>query len=120
MAPTWLTSASTRGLARSRFQAIVVVTTLIVIFGINWQLSLLAIGILPLFILPTRSVGQLRKAIAKETQERIGELTSLVQETLSVSGHLMVRLELRQQPLAQLHALALGAAEVAPHASQGR
>ena len=71
---------------------LVVVTTLIVIFGINWQLSLLAIGILPLFILPTRSVGQLRKAIAKETQERIGELTSLVQETLSVSGHLMVRL----------------------------
>src|SRR5688572_12882490 len=71
---------------------LVVVTTLIVIFGINWQLSLLAIGILPLFILPTRSVGQLRKSIAKETQERIGELTSLVQETLSVSGHLMVRL----------------------------
>jgi ATP-binding cassette subfamily B protein len=71
---------------------LVVVTTLIVIFGINWQLSLLAIGILPVFILPTRRVGQIRKAIAKETQERIGELTALVQETLSVSGHLMVRL----------------------------
>ena len=71
---------------------LVVATTLVVMFGINWQLSLLAIGILPLFILPTRRVGQLRKAIAKETQERIGELTSLVQETLSVSGHLMVRL----------------------------
>jgi ATP-binding cassette subfamily B protein len=71
---------------------LVVVTTLVVMFGISWQLSLLAIGILPLFILPTRRVGQLRKGIAKETQERIGELTSLVQETLSVSGHLMVRL----------------------------
>jgi ATP-binding cassette, subfamily B, bacterial len=71
---------------------LVVVTTLFVIFSINWQLSLLAIGILPVFILPTRRVGQIRKAIAKETQERIGELTALVQETLSVSGHLMVRL----------------------------
>ena len=71
---------------------LVVVTTLIVIFGINWQLSLLAIGMLPVFILPTRRVGQIRKGIAKETQERIAELTSLVQETLSVSGHLMVRL----------------------------
>ena len=72
--------------------ALVLVTTLIVMFGISWQLSLLAIGILPLFILPTRRVGQLRKGIAKETQERIGELMSLIQETLSVSGHLMVRL----------------------------
>jgi ATP-binding cassette subfamily B protein len=71
---------------------LVVVTTLIVIFGINWQLSLLAIGILPVFILPTRRVGQIRKRISKETQEKIAELTAFVQETLSVSGHLMVRL----------------------------
>ncbi len=71
---------------------LVVVTTLIIIFGINWQLSLLAVGILPLFILPTRRVGQIRTRISKETQERIAELTALVQETLSVSGHLMVRI----------------------------
>ncbi len=71
---------------------LVVVTTLVVIFGINWQLSLLAIGILPVFILPTRRVGQIRKRISKETQERVAELTAFVTETLSVSGHLMVRL----------------------------
>jgi len=71
---------------------LVVVTTLIVIFGINWPLSLLAIGILPVFILPTRRVGQIRKKISKETQEKVAELTAFVQETLSVSGHLMVRL----------------------------
>jgi ATP-binding cassette subfamily B protein len=50
------------------------------------------VGILPIFILPTRRVGQLRKRISKETQERMAELTAFVQETLSVSGHLMVRL----------------------------
>jgi ATP-binding cassette subfamily B protein len=71
---------------------LVVATTLVIIFGINWQLSLLAVGILPLFILPTRRVGQIRKRIAKETQEKIAELTALVQETLSVSGHLLVRI----------------------------
>jgi ATP-binding cassette subfamily B protein len=71
---------------------LVVVTTLAVIFSINWQLSLLAIGILPVFILPTRRVGQIRRRISKETQEAIAELTAFVQETLSVSGHLMVRL----------------------------
>ncbi|MGH8761088.1 MAG: ABC transporter ATP-binding protein, partial [Burkholderiales bacterium] len=71
---------------------LVVVTTLLVIFSINWRLSLLAIGILPIFILPTRRVGQVRKRITRETQERVAELTALVQETLSVSGHLLVRL----------------------------
>jgi ATP-binding cassette subfamily B protein len=71
---------------------LVVVTTLVVIFGINWKLSLLAVGILPVFIIPTRRVGQIRKRISRETQERVAELTAFVQETLSVSGHLMVRL----------------------------
>ncbi len=71
---------------------LIVVTTLVVIFGINWKLSLLAVGILPLFIVPTRRVGQIRKRISRETQERVAELTAFVQETLSVSGHLMVRL----------------------------
>ncbi|MEO6462526.1 MAG: ABC transporter ATP-binding protein, partial [Candidatus Eisenbacteria bacterium] len=71
---------------------LVVLTTLVVIFSINWQLALLAIGILPVFILPTRRVGQIRKRISKETQEAVADLTAFVQETLSVSGHLMVRL----------------------------
>src|SRR5439155_1599966 len=49
-------------------------------------------GVLPMFILPTRSVGKLRGRIAKETQERLAELTSYVQETLSISGFLLARL----------------------------
>jgi len=69
-----------------------VVTTLIVIFSINWQLALLACAILPVFILPARRVGQIRKQISKETQERTAELVARVTETLSISGHLMVRL----------------------------
>jgi len=71
---------------------LIVATTMVVIFRLNWQLSLVAVSIVPLFVLPTRRVGEIRKKIAKETQERISELTALVQETLSVSGHLMVRL----------------------------
>jgi len=71
---------------------VIVVTTLIVIFSMNWQLALLACTILPIFILPARGVGRLRKQIAKETQERTAELVARVTETLSVSGHFMVRL----------------------------
>jgi ATP-binding cassette subfamily B protein len=71
---------------------IVVLTTLIVIFRIDWKLSLVAVSVLPLFILPTRRVGQARKRLSKETQEKLAELTASVQETLSVSGYLLSRL----------------------------
>jgi ATP-binding cassette subfamily B protein len=79
-----LVSLATNGL--------VVVTTLLVIVRIDWRLSLIAVGVLPLFILPTRKVGQIRHRLSKETQERLGELTSHLQETLSVSGFLLARL----------------------------
>lgn len=69
-----------------------VTSTLIVIFRMDWRLSLIAVGVLPAFILPTRRVGQLRKQLSRETQERLAELTSYVQETLSVSGYLLARL----------------------------
>ncbi len=72
--------------------AFVVLTTLIVIFRLDWRLALVAVAVLPLFILPTRRVGQLRKRISKDTQERLAELTSYIQETLSVSGYLLTRL----------------------------
>ena len=72
--------------------SIVVLITLIAIFRMDWKLSLVAIGVLPLFILPTRRVGQARKRLSKETQEKLAELTASVQETLSVSGYLLSRL----------------------------
>ncbi|HEV8481723.1 MAG TPA: ABC transporter ATP-binding protein [Candidatus Eisenbacteria bacterium] len=76
---------------------IVVLTTLIVIFRIDWKLSLVAVSVLPLFILPARRTGQARKKISKETQEKLAELTASVQETLSVSGYLLARLFGAQQ-----------------------
>jgi len=72
--------------------ALVFVTTLAVIMRIDWKLSLIAVGVLPLFILPTRKVGQIRKRISKETQERLAELTAMIQESLSINGFLLVRL----------------------------
>jgi ATP-binding cassette subfamily B protein len=71
---------------------LVVVTTLVVIFRMDWRLAFVAVGVLPVFILPTRRVGQLRSRISGKTQERLAELTSHVQETLSVTGFLLARL----------------------------
>jgi len=69
----------------------VLASTLILIFKMNWQLSLLAVGLLPLFILPTRRVGRIRHDIARDTQRRYAELTAFMEETLSISGYLLMK-----------------------------
>jgi ATP-binding cassette subfamily B protein len=71
--------------------------TLVTMFWLDWRLALLSLLLLPLFLLPTRRVGKLNYQSKKETQQRIGDLSSLMQETLSVSGALLVKSFVRQE-----------------------
>jgi len=75
---------------------LIAVTTLITMFLLDWRLALLSLVLLPLFILPTRKVGQLNYQVRKDTQARISDLSSMMQETLSVSGALLVKSFVRQ------------------------
>src|SRR6266542_4183225 len=59
--------------------------------SLNWQLALVSLGILPLFVLPTRRVGRIRRQLRRETAERQGNLSSFMQETLSISGSVLVK-----------------------------
>ena len=43
-------------------------------------------------IIPTRSVGKKRWELASESQEKHDEMNQLVNETLSVSGSMLVKL----------------------------
>ncbi|WP_027389809.1 ABC transporter ATP-binding protein [Chrysiogenes arsenatis] len=49
----------------------------------NWQLTLLAIIVLPLTILPVRTIGRKIKKFTIQSQEKIGELSDTLQETFS-------------------------------------
>jgi len=71
--------------------AIVLVTTTSIIFMLDWRLALIAFGLLPAFILPTRTVGQARKALKRRAQARMAEMTGILMETLSVSGALLLK-----------------------------
>src|SRR4029079_18607028 len=55
----------------------------------SWKLALFAFALIPLFAFLTRRVGQERRRIAKTTQETLADISSLVQESLSVSGILL-------------------------------
>jgi ATP-binding cassette subfamily B protein len=66
-----------------------VVATVVGMLLLNWILALFALGLIPIFALLTRRVGNERRRIAKTTQETLADLSSQVQESLSVSGILL-------------------------------
>jgi len=66
-----------------------VVATMIGMLFLSWQLALFAFALIPLFAFLTRRVGNERRRIAKTTQETLADISSIVQESLSVSGILL-------------------------------
>jgi ATP-binding cassette subfamily B protein len=72
-----------------------VVSTAIVLFAmasIEWRLTLLAVAILPFFITASRRVGRLLRRVRREQMEHNAAMTGHMQETLNVSGALLVKL----------------------------
>src|SRR5437899_2096043 len=66
-----------------------VIATMIGMLALSWELALFAFALIPFFVLLTRRVGNERRKIAKTTQETLADISSLVQESLSVSGILL-------------------------------
>ncbi|MGI9665572.1 MAG: ABC transporter ATP-binding protein [Acidimicrobiia bacterium] len=69
-----------------------VVATLFIMVQLEWRLTLLAVSILPLFIIASRQVGKRLRVVRRSQMEANAEMTGLMQETLSVSGALLVKL----------------------------
>src|ERR671937_915409 len=66
-----------------------VIATMVGMLLLSWELALFAFALIPLFAVLTRRVGNERRRIAKTTQETMADISSLVQESLSVSGILL-------------------------------
>ena len=74
-----------------------VVTSLIALFTMSWQLALVGMVVIPLLIIPTRSVGQTRWKLLTQSQAKNDEMNQMINETLSVSGSLLVKLFAREE-----------------------
>ena len=66
-----------------------VISTVVAMAILSWQLTLLSLGILPFFLWLSRKVGRVRREVSGQTQESLADLTAHMQETLSVSGILL-------------------------------
>ena len=71
---------------------LIVATTLVALFSMNWQLALVAVVVIPLMILPTREVGRTRFKLLLESQAVSDQMNQIISESLSVSGSLLVKL----------------------------
>ena len=72
--------------------AITLAITLVVMVSLEWRLTLLSIVILPLFILPARRVGILLRDLVRKQLSYNAEMNAMMNETLNVSGALLVKI----------------------------
>ncbi len=70
---------------------VTVIAALVAMLLLSWQLTVVAVILMPLLVLAQRRVGQVRARIAGKTQESLSDMTAITQETLSVSGILLAK-----------------------------
>ncbi len=66
-----------------------VLATVTAMFALSWRLTVFSLILLPFFVWLTRRVGNERRRIQSVTQGRLADMSTLVEESLSVSGILL-------------------------------
>ena len=69
-----------------------VIVILIVMIQASWQLTLLAVAALPLFVIPARRVAKVLRRVTNQQMEHEAKMSGILQESFNVSGALLVRL----------------------------
>ena len=72
--------------------SITLIVALVAMYQKNWMLSTLGVLIIPLFVIPTRTAGKARWSLTRDAQACNDEMNGILNETLSVSGQLLVKL----------------------------
>jgi ATP-binding cassette subfamily B protein len=65
---------------------------LVVMLSLEWRLTLISIVILPLFVLAARRLGTRLRDIARQAMDLNAQMNAMMNETLNISGALLVKL----------------------------
>ncbi|MBP7177156.1 MAG: ABC transporter ATP-binding protein [Thermoclostridium sp.] len=76
--------------------SITLIIAMVAMYQKNWILATIGVVILPLFTLPTRKAGKTRWTLTREAQDCRDEINGILNETLSVSGQMLVKLFRRE------------------------
>ena len=69
-----------------------VVATLVAMFALEWRLTLLALVVLPAFIIPAKRVGRKLQRITREAMQLNATMNTTMTERFNVAGALLVKL----------------------------
>jgi ATP-binding cassette subfamily B protein len=72
--------------------SISLIATLLIMLALDWRLTMISVAILPLFILPARRIGRVLRKIAREQMNMNARMNALMNETLNISGALLVKI----------------------------
>ncbi|MEY2442594.1 MAG: ATP-binding cassette, subfamily bacterial [bacterium] len=78
-----------------------VVATIVAMLLLDWRLAVFSLALLPFFVWLTRRVGNERKKITSKKQGSLADMSTLVAESLSVSGILLGKTMGRSDELAE-------------------
>jgi ATP-binding cassette, subfamily B, bacterial len=84
--------ALTGTLGQVVYNALTVVATVAAMLVLDWRLSILALAILPLFIVPAKRVGARLQDITREGMELNAAMNATMTERFNVSGAMLVKL----------------------------
>lgn len=71
--------------------SVTVTAAFVAMVVLSWQLTILTLILMPLFVLLQLRVGRRRQRLARRTQESLSEMTAITEEALSVSGILLAK-----------------------------
>jgi ATP-binding cassette subfamily B protein len=66
-------------------------STFAIMLALDWRLALFSVVFIPLFVIPAHRVGNVQRALQSETQSQLASMNAQMQETLSVSGALLMK-----------------------------
>jgi ATP-binding cassette subfamily B protein len=66
-----------------------VASTVVAMLILDWRLTALSLGMLPIFAYITFRVGKVRRVVSRLTQQSMAEMSAITEESLSVSGILL-------------------------------
>ncbi len=71
---------------------VVLVTSLIAMLALEWRLTLLALVVLPMFVVPARRVGRRLQDISREQMQHNAAMNTQMTERFNVAGAVLVKL----------------------------
>ncbi len=71
--------------------SVTVVSAFVAMVLLSWQLTIITLVLMPLFVWLQLRVGRRRRRLARRTQESLSEMTAITEESLSVSGILLAK-----------------------------